>query len=46
VKDFFSKVLATLLAAAVVANVTLLWRMDSRLTRIETVLQVKQIAHR
>lgn len=37
---FFRDVLATVLAAAVVANVTILWKMNERLTRIESRLGI------
>jgi hypothetical protein len=40
-KDFFLKVAATVLAAAIVATASALWKMNERLARIETVLSIK-----
>jgi hypothetical protein len=39
-KDFTLKIASTVLAAALVANVGLLWRMSERLTALETKLEL------
>jgi hypothetical protein len=39
-KDFFLKIAQTLVAAAIVANVALLWRLNERVSRIETRLGI------
>lgn len=39
-KDFFLKVLAVVMGAAIVANVTMLFRFSERLTRIETKIEM------
>ena len=38
---FFLNVLATIAAAAIVGNVAVLWKMESRLTAIETKLTLQ-----
>lgn len=41
VKDFFLRVAGSLLAAAVLATAAALWKMNDRLARIETVLEIR-----
>lgn len=43
-QKFLLNVAATLMAAAIVANVAVLWNVNERLTRIEAQLAVKQLA--
>ena len=40
-KDFFLKVAATLLTAAILATASALWSMNARLAKIEAVLSIK-----
>lgn len=43
-KTAIEKILATVVAAGVIANVSVLWNMNSRLTRIETKLETMHAA--
>jgi hypothetical protein len=38
---FFQNVLATIMAAAIISNVAVLWQLNERITRIEAQLSVK-----
>ncbi|GEM_PF-3465017 len=40
-KNFFLKIAASLVCAAIVANVGALWNINARLARIETTLSIK-----
>lgn len=40
-KDVINKVLATVIAAAIIATATALYSVNTRLTRIETILSIK-----
>ena len=40
-KDFFLKIAATVVTAAILATASALWNINARLAKIETVLSIK-----